>query len=214
MVLVPALTSASVEPTLLGLFRHELVKTSKCSFCGSSSDAEEVDNVLRIRFEGDTTLDQILKDTTFGNNLIPGKHCDSCNSSADTDQIVHLETSPDILVLQLVRFNANGSKNMARVSFTEHLDLTRFTVEQKYGDIVSTHYRLASVVHHQGTMNGGHYICVTKNPAGLWNEVNDITVGRNVGIGAALDPKDDFTPYLLFYVRHHPYMPRIVRELE
>ena len=196
-----------MEPVILGLFQHELIRTSKCQNCGSSSNVQDFGYALQIRFEGDTTLTQILEDTTFGGNLIPGRRCDDCSTTADTVQTVCLETSPDVLVLQLVRFNADGSKNMARISFREHLNLTQFTTDREH----PVHYRLVSVVHHQGAIDGGHYICAAKGPTGAWNEINDKQVRRNVRIGAALKPKDDFTPYLLFYVRDLSPMARQLR---
>ena len=207
LILVPELILASAKPTWLDLFQHELVRTSECPACGELSVVNETNNDLQVRFEDDATLAHTLQNTTFGDSLVTGRRCTPCGKIADIMQTVRLETSPDVLVLQLVRFKSDGTKNMARISFSEHLNLTRFTSDGE----TFTDYRLASVVHHRGATSGGHYICVAKNPAGLWNRINDNEVERDVGIGAALDPEDDSTPYLLFYVRN---TPRMVRELE
>lgn len=58
-------------------------------------------------------------------------------------------------------------------------------------------YRLASVVAHQGSLHGGHYIAYAEGPAGV-ARVNDATVSV-ASVEEMLDPMGGFTPYLLFY---------------
>lgn len=89
--------------------------------------------------------------------------CEVCYRYMDTPNVPQLVTGPDILVIQLVRFNnwdrsGSGTKQGYH-SFNEELDLSPYT----RGNF-PLKYRLLSVVQHRGTRAHGHYISIAKGP--------------------------------------------------
>lgn len=183
-----------VEPTIKGLFQHDLLTAMICPTCRHASQGRETNYILGVRFEEAAPLHIILRTRTFAKNVLYGRNCDKCHTTADTHQTVRLVRSPDILVLQLLRFRSTGTKKMARIAFEEELDLTPYTLGRK-----PLRYQLRSVIHHRGAMDFGHYKTVANGPAG-WVEVDDLKVSRAC-ISDAQRPAGDWTPYILFWTR-------------
>jgi ubiquitin C-terminal hydrolase len=139
--------------------------------------------------------------------IVDGYRCEKegCNSMAEKHRVQKIVHGSDILLIQLKRFNWHGSKDSARISFTEKLDLSRHGSDQSKG---SLKYELTAVVCHQGSTGFGHYICVAKTdfkpPRGEWKEYDDHTL-YDATVNSALNPAKeigkDWTPYLLFYKR-------------
>lgn len=183
-----------MEPTVKRIFQHDLLAAMECPNCQHTSQGRETNFILGIRFEEAAPLHIILRTRTFANNILYGRRCDKCHTTADTPQTVRLVRSPDVLVLQLLRFRSTGAKKMARIAFNEELDLTPFTLGQN-----PLRYQLRSVIHHRGTMNFGHYKTVANGPAG-WVEMDDSKVSR-ARISDAQSPAGAWTPYILFWTR-------------
>jgi len=179
---------------LKALFQHDLLTAITCPKCQHTSQGRETNYILGVRFEEAAPLHKILQTKTFAKNILYGRNCDKCHTTADTSQTVRLLRSPDILVLQFLRFRSTGTKKMATIAFNEELDLTPFTL-----GLTPLRYQLRSVVHHRGTMSFGHYKTVARGPAG-WVEVDDSKVSR-ARINDAQSPAGNWTPYILFWTR-------------
>ncbi|KAI4262642.1 MAG: hypothetical protein L6R42_002184 [Xanthoria sp. 1 TBL-2021] len=83
-------------------------------------------------------------------------------------------------------------KDNRKVIYTSSLNLQPV----KNGEIIR--YTLLAAIHHRGTRDKGHYITVAKTPAGTWVRHDDERVDV-VDLREALQPTDNFTPYLLFW---------------
>jgi len=100
---------------------------------------------------------------------------------------------PNILVIDLKRFNARNQKNQILVTFPlDDLDLTKYVIGYKKE---SYHYDLYGVCNHSGGVLGGHYTAYVKNANGKWYHFNDTFV-TEVGLQETIvSPK----AYCLFY---------------
>jgi len=100
---------------------------------------------------------------------------------------------PNILVIDLKRFNARNQKTQILVTFPlDDLDLTKYVIGYKKE---SYHYELYGVCNHSGGVLGGHYTAYVKNANGKWYHFNDTSVSE-VGLQESIiSPK----AYCLFY---------------
>ena len=81
---------------------------------------------------------------------------------------------PNILAIDLKRFNANNRKNQILVTFPlENLDLSKYVIGYKKESYV---YDLYGICNHSGGTYGGHYTSFIKNANGKWYEYNDTFV--------------------------------------
>ena len=167
----------------------------KCPSCDDISRRFEFANTLHVHFTEDSFLSSILRDATFAGNWITGRHCEKCNTRQNVHQTVRIESTPDVLVVELVRFANNNTKNMKKVKFGKRLNLTPFTIKK-----MPAHYGLTCVVQHRGDLKGGHYRAIASNPHGKWVKLDDSVVSPAL-LKNALNHDGDWTPYVLFYQR-------------
>jgi len=100
---------------------------------------------------------------------------------------------PNILVIDLKRFNARGQKNQILVTFPiEHLDLSKYVIGYKKN---SYQYELYGVCNHSGGVLGGHYTSYVKNANSKWYHYNDTSVSEVGLVDSIISPK----AYCLFY---------------
>lgn len=92
----------------------------------------------------------------------------------DVDKDIAFFNLPDILVLDLKRFNHTMRKNNMLVEFPLHdLDLSKYVVGyNKYSYV----YDLYGICNHSGSTTGGHYTSYVKNANGKWYHFNDTRV--------------------------------------
>jgi ubiquitin C-terminal hydrolase len=100
---------------------------------------------------------------------------------------------PDILVIDIKRFNALNIKNQVMVDFPlENLDLSGYIVGYKKDSYV---YDLYGVCNHSGSVMGGHYTSFVKNANGKWYHYNDTSVSEVAIVQQIITPK----AYCFFY---------------
>lgn len=134
------------------------------------------------------------------NDIILGADCQSetCNFRSDHDVRRSIETAPEILVIQLRRFewdqDQGQTKNNAEISFPTTLRLTTFSSRGE-----PLRYELKSVAHHRGTLQSGHYINFARGPHQAWSVLDDERSASATLAEAKGNGKDGFTPYILFY---------------
>ena len=100
---------------------------------------------------------------------------------------------PNILVIDIKRFNAMNRKNQKLVDFPlENLNLSKYVIGYNKDSYV---YDLYGVCNHSGSVMGGHYTCYVKNANQKWYHYNDTSVSE-----VAL-PQQIITPkaYCFFY---------------
>lgn len=100
---------------------------------------------------------------------------------------------PNVLVIDLKRFNYHFQKNQILVTFPlEDLDLSGYVIGYKKD---TYHYDLYGVCNHSGGVNGGHYTAYVKNANGNWYHFNDTMVTEVTKLDDIVSPK----AYVLFY---------------
>jgi len=100
---------------------------------------------------------------------------------------------PDVLVIDIKRFNAMNRKNQIMVNFPlENLDLSKYVIGYNKNAYV---YDLYGVCNHSGSVMGGHYTSFVKNANGKWYHYNDTSVSEVVLAQQIVTPK----AYCFFY---------------
>jgi len=100
---------------------------------------------------------------------------------------------PNILAIDLKRFNNRFQKNQVYITFPlDNLDLSDYVIGYKKEKFK---YELYGVCNHSGGVMGGHYTSYVKNSNGKWYHYNDTSVSE-VGMNESIvSPK----AYVLFY---------------
>ena len=131
-------------------------------------------------------------------NLQLGQACDQTRTRA-----MKITQSPDMLWIQLKRFDNYGRKLTNDVPFLEELDLTEFTDDSK-----ELRYRLYGVIGHAGeSVNSGHYLAAVRNSDGnSFATINESAVKQSDRSGheelqtPRFHGRKEYPPYVLFYM--------------
>ena len=100
---------------------------------------------------------------------------------------------PNILVIDIKRFNSNNVKNQILVDFPlEDLNLSKYVIGYKKDSYV---YTLYGICNHSGNVFGGHYTSYVKNANDKWYHFNDTNVSEVKDVTQLVSPK----AYCLFY---------------
>jgi len=115
------------------------------------------------------------------------------NEIVDIKKTLSFWSFPNILVIDLKRFNNRSQKNQIHVNFPlDNLDLSKYVIGYKNQEFK---YQLYGVCNHSGSTMGGHYTCYVKNANEKWYHFNDTSVSE-IGINeSVISPK----AYVLFY---------------
>ena len=100
---------------------------------------------------------------------------------------------PNILVIDIKRFNAANRKNQVLVDFPlDGLDLSKYVIGYNKESYV---YDLYGVCNHGGVTQGGHYTAFVKNANDKWYHFNDTSVSQVALPTQIVSPK----AYCFFY---------------
>lgn len=117
----------------------------------------------------------------------------------ETNEIVDIKkriifwSFPNILAIDLKRFNGRFQKNQIQVLFPlDDLDLSPYVIGYKKENYK---YELYGVCNHSGGVMGGHYTAYVKNANGKWYYYNDTSVSEVSLTESIISPK----AYVLFY---------------
>ena len=118
---------------------------------------------------------------------------DATKERIDIRKKIQFWSFPNILVIDLKRFNTRFQKSQVLVTFPlDNLDLSEYVIGYKKQ---SYKYELYGVCNHSGGVMGGHYTAYVKNANGKWYHFNDTSVSE-VGLPESIvSPK----AYVLFY---------------
>ncbi len=134
--------------------------------------------------------------------IVSGYKCDSCKDAAlDKQRSRKIAHSPDFFTVQLKRFDWMGKKDSYPIPINPLLDLNSNRTPNNKTD---SKYELSAIVLHQGTLESGHYICMSRGSNGQWLKFDDDIVSRipeSAVFTSAGKKYGSFTPYLLFYQR-------------
>lgn len=113
----------------------------------------------------------------------------------DVKKKISYWSMPNILVLDLKRFNAmnHNNKNQILVDFPlTDLDLSKYVLGYKKDSYV---YDLYGICNHSGGTFGGHYTAFVKNANGKWYHFNDTNVHEVNNVADMITPR----AYCFFY---------------
>jgi ubiquitin carboxyl-terminal hydrolase 8 len=115
------------------------------------------------------------------------------NETVNINKKILFWSFPNILAIDLKRFNSRFQKNQIYITFPlDDLDLSPYVIGYKKENYK---YELYGVCNHSGGVMGGHYTSYVKNANGKWYHYNDTSVSE-VGIHESIiSPK----AYVLFY---------------
>lgn len=100
---------------------------------------------------------------------------------------------PNILVIDIKRFNSQNMKNQIPIHFPlENLNLSKYVIGYKKDSYV---YDLYGICNHSGNVFGGHYTSYVKNANDKWYHFNDTNVSEVTDHKQLVSPK----AYCLFY---------------
>ena len=124
---------------------------------------------------------------------IEGWYNDELKERINIRKKIEFWSFPNILVIDLKRFNNRFQKNQILVKFPiDELDLSNYVIGYKKDEYK---YELYGVCNHSGGVMGGHYTAYVKNANGKWYHFND-TIVSEVGLTESIiSPK----AYVLFY---------------
>jgi ubiquitin carboxyl-terminal hydrolase 8 len=121
------------------------------------------------------------------------------NESIDINKKILFWSFPNILAIDIKRFNSRFQKNQIHITFPiDDLDLSPYVIGYKKENYK---YELYGVCNHSGGVMGGHYTCYVKNANGKWYHFNDTTVSELSSVEAIISPK----AYVLFYRKRIDY---------
>ncbi|KAM0824972.1 hypothetical protein ACQ4PT_069869 [Festuca glaucescens] len=179
-----------------------------CPECNHCSDRLEsfLDLSLEIN-QMDTLLDSLESFTKT--EVVESFICDGCKSRVNMEKHLKVEQAPEVLVIQLKRFEnlgSNISKIQEMVKYQLELDLKPF---MSSADTNPQKYDLYGVVEHLGNSSKGHYVCYIRSSETDWYLFNDEKVMK-LSEDRVLDSK----AYLLFYVKQgsSPWFSTLLEE--
>ena len=105
---------------------------------------------------------------------------DNCLIDEETKEKVPVKKNimfwnfPNILTIDIKRFNAMNNKNHILVNFPlDNLNLSKYVIGYNQDSFI---YDLYGVCNHSGSVMGGHYTSFVKNANGKWYHYNDTNV--------------------------------------
>ncbi|PMD38982.1 cysteine proteinase [Hyaloscypha variabilis F] len=178
-----------------------LDSSTRCTKCGHvSTNCGETEGILSVELQPRINNGNLAKYLhKYLSYSVEGYRCDECKDTSDKQRSRLIAHSPDIVILQMKRFDPLGRKDKHPIPFSSTLDLNRYrTCTNKINSV----YHLSAVVSHSGGTSGGHYRCIAKGKDECWNVFDDASVTRAKEIQALDSGKGkSWSPYLLFFQR-------------
>ena len=197
------------------MFQINLVGVWQCATCRTFYDGrDEFDTGLILSIEAplgeslDNYIHQYFEALRM-NGVCTQRGCASLGHATSVDRCQRIVHAPQVLFLNLRRATEGFRKNHKRIKYPFSLDLGRYTHIRRFKGTAT--YKLSSVVCHRGaTVWEGHYIAyvmgkdVERQRYDVPIRYNDQEV-QEVTLSEMLCPREGFDPYILVYVRQHPY---------
>ncbi|KAL4445042.1 hypothetical protein ABPG74_018770 [Tetrahymena malaccensis] len=150
------------------------------------SQDDKLENYLRFEFK-DEQLQEVV--------------CDKCKCKG-MEIKSNLIRIPKILVLQIVRFDAQNNKKQNKIQIPSKLNISEFIYKSEVPRFKSTEYKLTGLIDHQGeTLFRGHYTANILNQQDKsWYQFNDDQVQKlEQNYSSKLEIIGSESAYILFY---------------
>jgi ubiquitin carboxyl-terminal hydrolase 8 len=178
-----------------GQHRSQL-RCEKCKFTSTSYESfYSIPLEIDIKRGKKVTIHECLRSYTAEEVLDKDNNwkCPNCKQVRKTTKKLTITRAPQVLVIQFKRFSAQSdgytAKSKTLVDFPlNHLDITQFVAEPPRPDGSGQElpepeeatrppfdYQVFGVVNHYGTLTGGHYKAVVRDPnkGDNWTEFDD-----------------------------------------
>ncbi|KAL9432932.1 hypothetical protein AB3S75_027863 [Citrus x aurantiifolia] len=180
------------------IFGGALQSQVKCLACGAESN--KVDEIMDISLDilNSCSLKEAMQ-KFFQPEVLDGNNkykCDNCKKLVSARKQMSILQSPNILVIQLKRFEGIfGGKIDKAIAFEEVLVLSSFMC--KASQDPQPEYKLFGTIVHSGfSPDSGHYYAYIKDAIGRWYCCNDSYVSVST-LQEVLSEK----VYILFFIR-------------
>lgn len=128
--------------------------------------------------------------------ILDGDNCvvdDTIGNKVPAKKQIMFWNFPNVLVIDIKRFNANNRKNQIFIDFPlDNLNLSNYVIGYNKETYI---YELYGVCNHSGSSMGGHYTTFVKNANGKWYHYNDTSVTEVLLKQQIITPK----AYCFFY---------------
>lgn len=173
-------------------FYGQFHSTTECNNCKFMTHTFDPFCYLTLSLNGCIEIEECLDNYCKIDKIDEdGWRCDKCNQKKGGERITKIWNSPNILIIQLKRFEYDGTKIMDNINFGFELDMSHYV--DSY-DKTTKKYKLYSICCHSGDHNGGHYYSYCLNNK-KWFLFNDEQVNQVEQINS----KD---AYILFYKKN------------
>ena len=153
----------------------QLTTTMICTTCNTPAQGQYNDfNCLTLFLpkRGFKTIDDALKKRFRAASL--ERTCPTCNSKRAQQREV-INTLPQVLVLQMGRFQNSREKIQTDIQIKNQIDMSKYYKTTSQTCV----YTLKSVINHIGdNIDGGHYNAFVKTAEKQWTAFDDLHVSR------------------------------------
>ncbi|KAG9439344.1 hypothetical protein H6P81_019509 [Aristolochia fimbriata] len=179
------------------IFGGALQSQVKCLSCGTESNrTDEIMDISLDLFQSSSLREALRR--FFQPEILDGSNkynCEKCKKLCPARKQMSVLQAPNILVIQLKRFEGIGGKIDRLIAFEEVLTLTNYM--NKEGQDSRPEYNLfGSIVHSGYSPESGHYYAYIKDTSGRWYCCNDSHVSL-----ANLEEVLSEKVYILFFCR-------------
>ncbi|RCH81299.1 Ubiquitin carboxyl-terminal hydrolase 36 [Rhizopus stolonifer] len=175
---------------LYQMFGGHIQKRLQCSACNKEDNHYDSFLYLSTSIAQGNQAERSLS-KHFKQPVSLSRECPSCQHEGECKGKQTIYRVPMNLVIQLKRFNADGSKITKHIQFEEKLDIQHVVTEKEK----SVDYSLYAVIVHTGqTIHDGHFKAYVKSPSGIWYCMDNEAV-QVVSVNRLLQEN----AYMLFY---------------
>ncbi|CAG9535145.1 unnamed protein product [Cercopithifilaria johnstoni] len=187
-----------VEQLFAGTLRNQV----QCSTCSAILINYERFRELNLgikkpSYDRRITLEDLLDDY-FGNEVLTSFNCKKCKRSTQIQRSSRILRAPNLLLIQIKRFNSFGGKIGVHVNFNLRMNLERYVHRAAEAHF----YELTGIVQHTGNaVEHGHYIAVVRGFDGRSYYLFDDEQRHRV----SLSELHNTQAYMLLYVRSNAF---------
>lgn len=167
----------------------------QCSTCNGTANMYEPFSSLSLDVHSNTGDIEKMFNTMFQTEHIQERSCDFCNTRSDGTKNTSICMYPMVLVVCFKRFETMENGNTRKL-----LDAIDIPLNIRFVGLEGA-YSLSSIGNHIGSLDGGHYYAVAKNPDGSWYTYDDIGITHIDDISTIVKKNRD--AYMLFYELVH-----------
>ncbi|XP_015114794.1 ubiquitin carboxyl-terminal hydrolase 48 [Diachasma alloeum] len=174
------LTSLTLKSRLQRLTQGTYIYVNRCSTC--STEYQTPTTFYELDLQLAPTLKEAMDNYLSEEELVGANkyHCQHCNEKQNAKRFIRLDSLPETLNFQLLRFvfhreSGQKKKLSSFIQFPEDLDMSEYLNCPAGAHL----YSLVAVLSHKGpSAHSGHYIVNICNSSGEWYQFSDDKVEK------------------------------------